>query len=354
MAALLVATLVFTTAAMPMAPRRAVKAAKIKKHKHAGKTAPTVSPPPSTATPAPATTATTPATTAPAKTTPATPPAKTTPATTTPPPPRTAAPSPAAATATTREPATIEAAATVVEPHELPHELVELALDGGIGARRLQYTQAITNNLPTYSVAAVPWLGFRGALFPFARTSVPVLRDVGLYGDFGHSLYQQSVVAGSTQRLDAAWTSYDAGVRARVPLPRRAAVGLAFGYGGVSFLFQQNGQLVGDTPSVDYRYLRPAVDARLSLGPVTFWADFGYRALLSAGYVASHFPHASVGGVDLGAGVSVSLPRHFALSLSGQYQRYFYDLKPQPGDPYVAGGALDELGVGELALAYVY
>jgi hypothetical protein len=75
---------------------------------------------------------------------------------------------------------------------------------------------------------------------------------------------------------------------------------------------------------------------------------------LSSGYVAGHFPHATVGGMDVGAGVRVSLPRNFALSLSGQYQRYFYDLRPQPGDPYIAGGALDEFAVGELALAYVY
>jgi hypothetical protein len=123
-------------------------------------------------------------------------------------------------------------------------------------------------------------------------------------------------------------------------------------YGRVAYNFEDAGQLISDTPSVDYRYLRPAVDARVTFGRVALFVDGGYRAILSAGYVGSRFPHAQVGGVDVGAGVSVALPHDLALRLTGQYLRFFYDFRPQPGDPYVAGGAVDEFAVGELALAY--
>ena len=242
-------------------------------------------------------------------------------------------------------------------PPPPPGALFSIALDGGVAARRLAYNQALTQNLPTYSVAAVPFLGFRAALSPFARTGLPFLRGLGAVGAFGHSLYQQSEVAGTTGRVSATWMTYDVGLREGIDFATARAgvvptLGVAFAYGREAYLFDDGGIPLGQTPSVDYRYLRPAVDGRVSVGRVTFFADFGYRAVLSSGYIGSRFPRASVGGLDVGAGAAVALPRNFTLALRGRYERFFYDLHPQPGDPYVAGGALDELGVGELALAY--
>jgi hypothetical protein len=241
-----------------------------------------------------------------------------------------------------------------------PGAIFALALDGGVGARRLTYNQALTPNLPTYSVAAVPLLGFRAALYPLARTGVAFLRDLGAVGGFDRSLYQQSTVegvAGNASHESATWTMFDVGLRERIRFhtarPSIApTLGVALAYGGQSFIFDDGGIPLSQTPSVDYRYVRPAVDARIAIGRVTLFADFGYRFILSSGYIGSRFPHASVGGLDVGAGIAIALPRDFELCLRGRYDRFFYDLHPQPGDPYVAGGALDEYAVGELALAY--
>ncbi|MCA1665659.1 MAG: hypothetical protein LC659_15560, partial [Myxococcales bacterium] len=233
--------------------------------------------------------------------------------------------------------------------------LFSIALDGGIGARRLQYNQPITQNLPSYSVAAVPWMGFRAAVHPFARTTIAFVRGLGAFGDFGHSLYQQSVIAGGGPRVSASWMTYDVGLHERIRIgDSRFAptVGASLAYGRVAYNFEDGGQLISDTPSVDYRYLRPAVDGRVTFGRVALFVDGGYRAVLSAGYVGSRFSRAGVGGVDVAAGVSVALPHDLALRLTGQYLRFFYDFRPQPGDPYIAGGAVDEFAVGELALAY--
>jgi len=184
------------------------------------------------------------------------------------------------------------------------------------------------------------------------------MRDLGVYGDFGQSLYQQSAVAGGGPILSATWSSFDAGLRWRMRFAERRhitpSVGVAFAYGRTAFTFDDGGQLLGGTPSADYRYLRPALDARVAFGPVIVRADAGYRAVLSAGYVGSHFPRADIGGVDVSVGLTVKLPKRLELGLSGQYQRYFYDMNSQPGDPFVAGGALDEFVTGELALAYVF
>ena len=41
-----------------------------------------------------------------------------------------------------------------------------------------------------------------------------------------------------------------------------------------------------------------------------------------------------------------------ALTLSGRYTRFFSSLNPQPYDPYIAGGALDEVYAFDLACGY--
>jgi hypothetical protein len=266
------------------------------------------------------------------------------------------APSPTAATA--GPPPSSDAGNLVVlaAPPPLSSETIfAIALDGGIGARRLQYHQPITSNLPSYSVGAVPWLGFRAELHPFTRLQTPVLRGLGAFGDFGHSLYQQSVVAGGGPRVSADWMTYDVGLHERVRIGRSRfapLVGVVLAYGRNVYDFTDAGQIISETPSVDYRYLRPALDARFAFGPVVLSVDTGYRAILAAGYVGDRFPRASIGGLDVGAGIAVRLPRDLELRLTGQYQRYFYDFHAQPGDAYVAGGAVDEFAIGELALAY--
>ena len=50
----------------------------------------------------------------------------------------------------------------------------------------------------------------------------------------------------------------------------------------------------------------------------------------------------------------MSLVRGWEARLVGDYERYFYSFKPEPGDEYVAGGALDQFYGGRLAVAYVY
>ena len=52
--------------------------------------------------------------------------------------------------------------------------------------------------------------------------------------------------------------------------------------------------------------------------------------------------------LDAAVHASVELGQ-FELRLSGRYTRIFYSLHPLPYDPYIAGGALDELFAVDLA-----
>lgn len=233
--------------------------------------------------------------------------------------------------------------------------LFSIALDGGVAARRLQYTQGVSNNLRPYSVGAVPWLGFRASLYPLQLTRVPFLRDLGIEADFAHSLYQQSVVGNGGPRVNGTFATVEGGLHERIHTGRHRfapRVGLGVFYGRTAFTFDDGGQLISEMPSVDYRYVRIAADGHLQLGRVALYTDVAYRAVVSPGYVGSRFPHSRVDGLDVGAGLSIGLPRGFQIRVSGQYARFFYTMHAQPTDVYVAGGAVDEFASGELAVAW--
>jgi hypothetical protein len=52
------------------------------------------------------------------------------------------------------------------------------------------------------------------------------------------------------------------------------------------------------------------------------------------------------------AASSVTLGRGFEARLWLDYARWFYDMNPEPGDAYVAGGALDEMLTVLVGVAY--
>jgi hypothetical protein len=106
---------------------------------------------------------------------------------------------------------------------------------------------------------------------------------------------------------------------------------------------------------VNYAANRLAVDARIPLaGRFAALGAAGFRAVFDAGTLATRFRSPTANGVDFELGVAMSLVRGWEARLVGDYERYFYSFKPEPGDEYVAGGALDQFYGGRLAVAYVY
>ena len=69
-------------------------------------------------------------------------------------------------------------------------------------------------------------------------------------------------------------------------------------------------------------------------------------------FLSANFPRASKGGVDVFARASMDMWKKVVLTLSARYSRFFYSLHPQPYDPYIAGGALDEVFAVDLACGY--
>jgi hypothetical protein len=105
-------------------------------------------------------------------------------------------------------------------------------------------------------------------------------------------------------------------------------------------------------PSVSYGALRVGGQLRVPSGKLALSVSGGYLMMLSAGGVGDAFADDQSGGVDLGVGASWSLGGRLEARLDLGYTRIFYTLNPTPGDLYVAGGALDEIFVFGLGVAY--
>jgi hypothetical protein len=165
---------------------------------------------------------------------------------------------------------------------------------------------------------------------------------------------RSDVSSGST--FDTDWERFAAGVRGRLRTSEAMdgpVIALTGEYGEEKFAFGQTS--IGDTaPSVDYRFVRIGTDLRVPLGRFSLVASGAGLAVLSAGDLTDRFSRASVAGIDAMLGASFTIVPGLEARLLARYRRFFYSMHPVPGDAYVAGGALDELGGLQGSLAYAY
>lgn len=271
------------------------------------------------------------------------------------PPPPPPPPEPVAGSPTTEEPPEDDQAKTERAPHDVSTEIVEVGLAFALGGRFFDYNDRITQNLRSYDVFGAPSLALRGEAYPLTTTGIPVLRDLGLTVAFATAIGLRSETTDGTA-IGSSWTRFAAGLRARIRTDDApsATVGLSGRFGLVRFAFDDDTPIADELPDVAYTYLRAGLDARVPFGRVAIGVHGGYLGMLSSGDVLDRFRDPSVGGVDVGGTLGVSIVSGLEARLFGEYTRMFYAFSPEPGDPYVAGGALDEMLAFELGLAYVY
>lgn len=228
--------------------------------------------------------------------------------------------------------------------------LVTLQAGVEAGSRHFSYVDRMTPALRPYDLPAAPILSIRAELYPLARTSIPVLRGLGLVGDYGRAVGLDSADGGGT-RVGTSWQTYDVGLRERLRLGRALLLGVDVGYGANDFEFDQP-SFAATLPTADYSFVRAGLDLRASFGAFSVFGAGSYLNVLEAGGMSALFPHESVGGIEAQLGAALLLSSHAELSLSLAYTRFFYSFQPVPGDANVAGGALDEMG--RLALGFTY
>jgi hypothetical protein len=232
---------------------------------------------------------------------------------------------------------------------------LEVSVGIGMISRSLSYNDDIFAAIPTYDLAAAPT--FVGSLdwYPAAHGSTGWLANLGLTADL-ELAYALDTETSEGATYDTSASGFHIGARQRFYLGRVDA-NATITYGSQSFGFDDGGMGMAPAPVPDVTYDHLRFGGGVRAG---FVEKFGaglsaaYRHVLGAGEMdeAGYFPRMDVAGIDAGAFATWALARRFELRVAFSVQRYFFSLNPEPGDAYIAGGAIDQYLGTSLSLVY--
>lgn len=220
--------------------------------------------------------------------------------------------------------------------------VLEVAADARLMARRMRYTDDLFRGLHGYTLRGAPALrlgaryypGAHGGDGPLAHLGLDVRAEAGLGIDSGSA-------DGST--YDTRHTVFGVGAHARIPVGDHE-LGATAGFGTLAYRLSAQGESEASLPDARYRFLRLESQARLALG-ARLGVDLrgAYLHVLDAGDIASEgwFPRAEAGGLEGEVGVSVRASAAIDIRLAVEVRRFWFDMNAEPGDPLVAGGAVD-------------
>jgi hypothetical protein len=223
----------------------------------------------------------------------------------------------------------------------------------GVGSpfRSLSYEDPITAGLGDYRLSAAPVADLAVSFFPGRFATQGPLSWFGIEARGQLGLSSPTLNQGGNE-FKSRYDALHAGVRARVPLGAHHISAFS-GYSLSRFAIKSEADgITAPTPSVDYRSIRSGVGAELALSDsmrVAF--DAAWLNYLSVGEIARWFPRATAAGVELSLASTYRVTGNIFTRVAAVYSRAFFDFNAQPGDKYIAGGALDQslalaLGVG--------
>ena len=252
-------------------------------------------------------------------------------------------------------PEKIEAARATADDEGEPVQALRLGAGVRLGDRKLVYTDDLFGALSRYSSPLAPSIAIEAELFPGAFATRGLAAIFGLVAavDF---LVGVTAVAADGSRFPTSAVRLKASLAGRIPLGR-LEVGILFGYALTTYAISGDPTLKPNVPDVGYSALRPGLTLSLKVfGPVYVRATGGYQILLAKGQLgaAEYFPRSTGGGLDFQAGVSVKPLRFVELRATFDYQRFWFSMNPEPGDPYIAGGALDDSRGFSVLAAFTY
>ena len=227
---------------------------------------------------------------------------------------------------------------------------VEASVSLGSAVRRLHFKDRLTPTLVPFQSGALAVGKLALQVYP-STGKLLLLDDVGAYGWYARSLESRTLTADGALAFSTREIAWEAGLRWRATSGGQERGAISIGYGTLRQDFG-SARLPGYLlPAGTIQYWRPGLEGRLSIGPVGLGLGAAYLLIVRQDFLSTYFPRASKGGLEGSLRISLDLGK-IGLTLSGKYQRFFYSLHPQPYDPYVAGGALDELFAVDLACGF--
>ncbi|HEY2904205.1 MAG TPA: hypothetical protein VGL59_26690 [Polyangia bacterium] len=234
----------------------------------------------------------------------------------------------------------------------LPRPYLELGAGGRVFSRSMTFTDNFSN-IPAYRLDRATAITIEMAFHPFAlaeSTRDDWIAGFGLTGNVTYAMGITTEETGSDGRARTDVHGYELGVRYRAAL---GPVDIVPRGGYLAETFAANVGTVA--PDVDYRVIRAGMGLQLALSRQAFMrASADYLYVLTAGRLndADRFPRAVTRGVDLTMGAGYAFSDSVELFVAVGLRRYGFDLKVQPGDSLIAGGALDEYVSMTMGLTY--
>jgi hypothetical protein len=234
--------------------------------------------------------------------------------------------------------------------------LIVVDVGADVGARKMAYSDPLVGPLRSYLAPGVIGYGVSGQLYPGASSGTAFAKDIGIVFRYAGSLPFESKTKDG-QKASGSWTRTAVGVRGRFlagPKNSGPYIGLEGTYGTWSFVFEGDEPIVSEVPSVRYKYVRGGVDARFPFNAFSLTVGLGGMYVMSAGEFSDRFPHATIAGVDGMARAAYAFLPWLEARAELNYTRIFSSAKPERGDAYIAGGALDEYFIfhGGVAAAF--
>ncbi|RKH63449.1 hypothetical protein [Corallococcus aberystwythensis] len=247
--------------------------------------------------------------------------------------------------------------------------LVEGALGLKLFGRSLRYKDDVFGVLRPYTLGTdVGGLALPGApqlagdvtVYPLAPFQQGALARLGLTGSIDQSFGLKST--GSTGAVSYPTTAreWTAGLRYVMPFGQAERYGFEVSgtYGMNTFRIDAvDGERPLDLPNVEYKTAGLTLGLRAALSEkFDFNFRLGYQHPLDSGELSSDtwFPRMSAGAVTGSASLAYRLNRVLDVRLKADLRRYFFKFNPEPGDPYVAGGAVDQYPGLSLQLGFRY
>jgi hypothetical protein len=230
--------------------------------------------------------------------------------------------------------------------------LFEIFAGFELGNRHVSFRDRLTPGLAGYQSGALPLFALDALVTPLDGSGLPGVADVGFFGSYARSIVKsRTLTADGSLAFEAQQISWEAGARYRVRIGGVERGGVSLGYGSLRSDFAGPSIAGVLLPSGTLQYWRPGLEVRVPLGPVVLFAGAGYLAPARQDAVGNAFPRSTSGGVDAALRGELSFGE-LTVRLALRYMRFFYSLHPLPRDPYIAGGALDEVASASLALGY--
>ncbi|WP_437928774.1 hypothetical protein WMF37_05710 [Sorangium sp. So ce291] len=237
--------------------------------------------------------------------------------------------------------------------NEVGSALFSVELGVELVGRWFDYSDPRTQNLRPYSIFGQPALSVSGELYPLASTDIAVLKGLGITAGYAQALGLNSAVGGGDP-ISTTYQRINLGLRERLSLGEKSVLGISAGLRFLTFEIDAPADLARTVPNVSYTLFRAGLDGRFPVGPVALGLGAEYILPLSSGPVYERFTGASVQGIGALAGVMIPVATGIEARLLVEYARFFSSFQPEQGDPYIAGGAIDQYLGLRLAGAYVY